>query len=360
MTHAHAARSSTTQLRRQASPVAPAQAGFSMVELIVAATILILMVLMVSTLMLSGSDASKFAERNNRATEVGQDLIDNMRSEIRAATRIFTNDSTGTAYRAVLEPWTSASPIATTTLPTLDVLGSFQADSAGTNKTGNELLLSRHSWSAEFTTTGGTTYRYDVLRIVRYFLKTEDGGPRVGSPWGLNLVHWVSEPMVDGTQIDNITNTTDQKQVLLHLRNGTADKLGKKHPKVDLVWRMGQDPATTGTLRQITSLGALSNTPLSPRAVSWRILRDSTKSSAGMLFYRHHSIATNYSLPSYRVPKYGIGNNTSTGFPHGFEIQVIGPSSARQVLLRLVIVSTNRQGHVAHADLQAILGARDL
>ena len=338
----------------------PREAGFSMVELIVAATILILMVLMVSTLMLSGSDASKFAERNNRATEVGQDLIDNMRSEMRAATRVFTSDTTGTAYRALLEPWPSATPINTSTLPTLDVNGTFKTDVSGSNKTGNELLVARHSWTAEFTVTAGATYRYDVLRVVRYFLKTEDGGPRAASPWGLNLVHWVSEPMVDGTQIDNITTVAHQKEVLLHLKNGTADKAGKKHPKVALVWRMGQDPAMTGTLRQTTILGAMSNTPLSPRPASWQILRDTTKSSAGMLFYRHHSIATNYSLPSYIIPKFGISNNTGNGFPHGFEIQVIGPSSARQVMLRLVIVSTNRQGHIAHADLQAILGARDL
>ena len=334
--------------------------GFSMVEVIVAATILILLVLMVTTLMISGSDAAKLAERSNRATEVAQDLVDNLRTEVRSAVRIFTNDATGLAYRSRLESWTGSAPIATSVLPTLAVDDTFRTDTAGTNKTGNEMLFARHSWSAEFLTTSGKTYRYDVLRIVRYFLKTEDGGPRTGSPWGLNLVHWVSEPMVDGTQIDGITTVADQKEVLLHLRNGTADKLGKKHPGVQIVWRMGQDPAATGTLRQVKNDGTLSNTPLTPRPVVWSILRDQTKSSAGMLFYRHHSIATNFSLPSYHIPKYGIVNNTTPGYPHGFEVQVIGPSSARQVLVRLVVVSTNRSGHIAHSEVQTVLGARDL
>lgn len=334
--------------------------GFSMVEVIVAATILILLVLMVTTLMISGSSAAKLAERSNRAIEVAQDLVDSMRTEVRSAVRIFTDDATGLAYRARLEPWTGNDAITTTTLPTLAVADTFRVDSAGTNKTGNEMLFARHSWSAEFLTTTGKTYRYDVLRIVRYFLKVEDGGPRPGSPWGLNLVHWVSEPMVDGTQIDGITTAADQREVLLHLLTGTADKLGKKHPAVQVVWRMGQDPAAAGTLRQTKIDGTLSTTPLSPRPAAWTILRDQTKSSAGMLFYRHHSIATNYSLPSYNIPKYGIPNSASPGFPHGFEIQVIGPSSARQVLVRLVVVSTNRSGHIAHSEVQTVLGARDL
>jgi hypothetical protein len=79
-----------------------------------------------------------------------------------------------------------------------------------------------------------------------------------------------------------------------------------------------------------------------------------------LLAYRHYSIATNYSQASYAVPRFGIASSATGGFPHGFEIQVVGPASARQVLLRIVVVSTNNAGHKAHAETQTVIVARDL
>jgi hypothetical protein len=53
-------------------------------------------------------------------------------------------------------------------------------------------------------------------------------------------------------------------------------------------------------------------------------------------------------------------DNTLPGFPHGFEVQLIGPAAARQLLIRLAVVSINRAGHRAYARNEVIQDCRDL
>ena len=80
----------------------------------------------------------------------------------------------------------------------------------------------------------------------------------------------------------------------------------------------------------------------------------------GLLSYRHHSIASNYSQGSFGVGRYGVQSLAGDGFPHGFEVMVVGPSAARQILIHMVISSTQRTGHFAWCDMQVSVDARDL
>jgi hypothetical protein len=129
---------------------------------------------------------------------------------------------------------------------------------------------------------------------------------------------------------------------------------------LQVVWNMGEDPSIAGTLRQIDGSGNLVNNPLPPRNASWRLQIDSQRSSTGLLYYRHYSLATNWAPPAYGVGAFSQVDNTAPGFPHGFELQLIGPASARQLLVRLCVVSTNRAGHRAYARLEVIQDCRDI
>ncbi|MCC6673165.1 MAG: type II secretion system protein [Planctomycetes bacterium] len=336
--------------------------GFSLLELLISAAILIILVYVVTTLAISGNSSQKYAERLNRATEITQDLLDDIRTELRESVRLFHDDTVGGEYLAILAPWTAATPLASSRLPTLDATGVFNRDTVGAEKTGNQLCFVRNAWTTEYTVpTSSTTYRVDVYRVVRYFLKSEDGGPQPGSWAGLNFSRFVSEAMVDSMQIDQITNATDQAELLQMLLNGAADVRGRIHAPVQVVWRMGQSPSISGTFRQILSDGTMTITVTPPRpGVSWQILRDSDLSKEGFLTYRHHSVASNYAQANLGVGRFGLIDNTGTGFPHGFEVQMIGPASARQVLVNFTVVSTNRQGRTAAANLQGIADARDI
>lgn len=338
----------------------PRDAGFSLVEMIISASLLALMVYAVSTLALSGGQAQEYARRLNRATEINQDIIDKVRLELVSSVRMFGNDAEGAANLALLNLNSAPTPIQARRLPTVSPLESIRQDTNSNQITGNSLFFTKLAWSDRFVCTSGTDYMVDVYRWVYYYLTPEDGGPTAGVPIGLNIVRVISEPLADANGIDRITNATDKAEVLVHLRDGTPDASGVRHTPCNVVWVRGAMPNVVGTLRQIrNSSGTLVTSPETGRYSPWRIER-AESTVRGLLSYRHHSVATNFARSSFGVGRYGIPTNTNGGFPHGFEVQVVGPSSARQILLHLVIASTNRTGHWAWSDMQVAVDARDL
>lgn len=333
--------------------------GFSLIELVIASMLLGAMLYSVAVLSLSGADASDLSRRLTRCAEVSQEIINDTRLELVSSVRLFGDDTEGNDNLARLDLDGLPAPLAGSRLPTIDPNGSIRADTSGDEITGNSLFFARLAWSDRFVCTSGNEYLVDVLRWVYVYLTPENGGPAVGTPVGLNLARVVSEPLVDAASIDRITDPTDQSEVLLHLLNATPDAFGVTHAPCEIVWERGELPGVSGTIRQIRpGTGTLSNSPLSGRASPFEIERRDTTVD-GMLFYRHHSVATNFSPPSYGVSTFGIPTTSGSGFPHGFEIQITGPSAARQVLVHLVLTTTNVRGHRAYNDVQIIVDARD-
>lgn len=337
-----------------------AEAGFTLVELVFAAALLSILGYFVTSLMISGGAAQRYAERNSRVTEIGQELVSELRREVTTSVRVLHNDAIGNAYLALLDFSESKTPIGFT-LPTLNATGIFEQEPTSRARTGNGLLFARHAWTANYTASASSlTYQIDIHRLVLYYPAAEGSGPRAGTPSGLNFVKWVSEPMVDGEGIDRILDPVDQAEVLRNVILRAADDNGVVHPSAEVVWLRGEDPGVVGTLRHIQLTGTLANTPQPPRATPWQLLRDPTWSIDGMLQFRHYSVATNFAPAGWGVGRFSVPSSSGSGFPHGFELQLIGPTSARQLLIRLVLCSTNNAGHKAFAAVQAIMDARDI
>lgn len=340
----------------------PAQAGFTLVEMMIAATLLGIMVMAVSTLSVSGMQAQEYARRLTRATEITQDVVDGMRLELGSSVRLFGNDTEGNANLEVLDLAGAPARLASSRLATPDANGTVRQDTAADAITGNSLMFARLAWNDRFVGPAtGRQYMVDVYRWIYYYLTPEDGGPLAGRSIGLNLVRVVGEPLADAAAVDAIANATDRAALLQHLRAGTPDALGVRHSPCQVVWRRGELPTVAGTLREINPVdGTLSNTPLvaTGRPSPWRVLRTEV-APRGLLSYRHHSVATVHAPINQRVSRFGLRTTLGMGFPHGFEVQTVGPSSARQVLLHLAVASTNRSGHTAFADVQMIVDARD-
>lgn len=340
-------------------PVTTRPAGFTLVEAVVSSTLLALLVLALSSLASSGSDAQQYAQRLNRATEVAQEIVDQMRTELVSSVRIFGNDAEGNANVALVDLVGAPAPLAGSRLPTLATSESVRADTLGAEITGNSLLFARLAWNDRFQCTSGNEYLVDVYRWYYYYLTPEEGGPAPGRPIGLNLVRIVSEPLIDAASIDRIDDPDDLKEMLLHLAEGTADASGVEHDPCVIVWQRGALPSVAGTFRMIDADdGSLSDTPIGSRPDPWNVLR-SESLVTGLLSYRHHSVATNHAPANFGVARYGLRSTAGAGFPHGFEVQAVGPSSARQVLLHLVVSSTNRRGQWAWSELQVSADTRD-
>ncbi len=336
------------------------QSGVGLLEVILAAAILLVMVWAVGTLSLSGTEAAGFSQRLARATEVNQDVSDGIRLELMSSARIFGDDPEGNSNLGALDLAGAPPMLPGSRLPRIMPNGAFQKDVAGNEIAGNVLLFARHAWTDRFVATSGREYLTDVYRWVAFYLTSEGNGPQQGVPYGLNLVRVATEPMADGWQIDRILDPTDQTELLSHLVEGTADANGVMNPPVEVVWLRGWLATDDGAFRHIEmGSGAMNSIPFGDRPWPWRIQR-ATPEVTGLLAYRHLSVATNHARRSMGVGRFGRVSNGGSGFPHGFEVQVVGPSASRQVMLHLVLASTVRRGQTAWSDLQTVIDARDL
>lgn len=335
-------------------------AGYSMIEMVVASTLLAMMVVTLISLAQNGSDAQEYARRVNRVTEITHDLIDQMRTEMVSCVRVFGADAEGTENVALIDLTDAPAPLPGSRLPTIDPAATIRPDTLGTEITGNSMLFARLAWADRYVCAGGNEYLVDVYRWVYYYITPEEEGPEAGTPIGLNIVRIESEPLADAASIDRITDPVDQAELLLHLLEGTPDAAGVTHSRCEVVWTRGALPSVNGTLRQIDdSDGSLSDTPIGSRPSPWSVLR-SEPLVRGLLSYRHHSIATNFAPVNLGVGRYSVVDTSGEGFPHGLEVQVVGPSTARQTLVHLVASSTNRQGHWAWSDVQIVIDTKDL
>ena len=335
-------------------------AGYSIVELVISSVLLAFMIGIVSTLSLSGGQAQEYARRLSRVTEITQELIDDMRLELVSSVRLFGRDEEGAANLEMIDLDGAPVPLSGLLLPVVSSSESIRVDSVGAEITGNSMFFTKLAWSDRFVCASSNEYLVDVYRWVYYYLTAEDGGPDQSHPIGLNIVRVVSEPLIGASSIDRISDAADQAEMLLHLLNGTPDADGVTHDAVEMVWARGAMPADSGTFRQIDPVdGTLSLTPVQSRPDPFNVAR-SEQNVRGLLSYRHHSVASIYSQESFGVGRYGLVTDTLEGFPHGFEVQVVGPSSARQVLIHMVNSSTQRSGRFAWSEMQVSVDARDL
>ncbi len=336
------------------------QSGFSLVEVIIATTIFMGLVLVVSTLAISGSDAQDLSRRIAHMTEMAQEVSDDLRLELVSSVRLYGNDTDGNALLGELDMTVFPPPITVRRLPTIDLDGPFRQDSNSDQITGNALMFATLAWRDRFRCTSGNEYIVDVFRLTHYYMSPIDGGPATNKRGGLDLVRFVSEPLIDADAIDHISDTTDKAEVLLHFLESSPDVDGVAHAKAEVVWLRTGTPGAVGTLRQIDEDdGTLSNSVIagSGRPDPWKIL-PSPAGAQRLLGYRRGSIASNFDLVAPGISRFAVRDDVN-GFPHGLEIQIIGPTASRQLLLHLVMMDGGMRGAPAWSQIQTVIMAHD-
>jgi hypothetical protein len=334
--------------------------GYSLIELVVSSLLLAMMIFAVSSLSVSGGEAQEYARRLNRVTEVTQELVDDLRLELVSSVRLFGDSIEGNQNLACIDLEGAPTPMSGLRLPTIAEGELIREDTIDAEITGNSLFFAKLAWSDRFICSSSNEYLVDVYRWVYYYLTSEDGGPNPIHPIGINIVRVASEPLIDAASIDRITDLDDQSELLLHLLNGTPNADGVSHDPAEIVWVRGGLPLEDGSIRQIVSGdGSLSMSPIYPRLPDWQVLREDAD-VRGMLSYRHHSVASIYARDSFGVSRYAVQAVAGEGFPHGFEVQIVGPSSARQILIHMVNSSTQRRGQFAWCEMQVSVDAREL
>jgi hypothetical protein len=339
-----------------------AEAGLTLPELVVVGAILAVLMRMVFVLAGSGIDAQEYARRLNRVTEINQDILDDIRMDLSSSVNLYGNDALSLAYFGRIDMTGWPAPLTTSRLPRIAPEEDVVHDASNpTPKTGNMLFFAKLAYVDSYITpTSGNRYMTDVYQWVLYYLTREN--PVTTDPVGINLVHWISEPMANANQILAITDPIDQAELLEHLNLGTPDLSGRANEPIDLVWTRGMDPSLSGAFRQIDAASdfVLSDTPLPPRTDPFGVRTYRPLHRQGLLTLRHHSVATIHAQTAATACRLGIVNAAGDGFPHAFEIQIVGPSAARQVVVHSVLLSTNNRGLRAHSDLLTLIDCRDL
>src|SRR5262249_35315481 len=156
-----------------------AEAGFSMVEMIIVFALLAALGAMFGETMAVSLGADRHVPAFNAAATKGQRSANDIQEDLTAARRVYSDDSEGRGYAAATEVIASPSklklpaPIKSARLPVTDPLGTFAPDTKTHKTTGDSLLFVREQGTALIATTLGPTprtLRFDLFRFVSYYL----------------------------------------------------------------------------------------------------------------------------------------------------------------------------------------------
>ncbi|MAE77904.1 MAG: hypothetical protein CMJ85_13665 [Planctomycetes bacterium] len=334
------------------------QNGFTMVEMIVVSAIMIILVGAIGGMAVSSRSAQDFVERQTLLTGATQDLMSRIRSDVASSVRLFGDDSEGAGYLLGLDrgPW---SGLTGERLPKIESAGAFSKDDEPASaKTGNVLLFAMHdrtdTWDLAQDPETPKYIRIDLYRIVAYYLRKTPLAKLGQEVDGLDLVRWVSQPLIDGHQIEAVTDPAERAPLLAHLYIGSNPQNSTlPYPPANLTWKPGA--VFSGAFQDVLPAGDMQ--PVDP---TFKLPVDRRLARADHLEYRRLSIATNVAGPNRGLGRFGLVDNALDGFPHGFEVQVVGPAAARQVLAHLSVVSVGHGSNRAWLDLAGVVETRDL
>lgn len=321
------------------------QTGLGMNEMAVACVVLAVFFITVSSMVTGTNGTRDRGSRASRIVGLNQRILDQMQCEVSEAVEIFEQNDIGVELFENLQKPEGAQPIGFTSLPR--VLGGnvFGRELRAGARTGNSLMFAKWERNMEIDCNeegesdektegadkkaeanaegneepGSRTYKIDVYRLVCYYLTPVNGGPSTGSSGGLNLFRFISEGLADATQIEAIEDEQDQQEVLRKLVGDKVTGAWRRDVVGPPVWFVINP--SRGTINHVEFVAqdpVLAELLLDPMV---------------------YSVASNYTHDSLGVGEFGVKTNADGGFPHGFEVQMMGPASSRELMLHLTLVS---------------------
>jgi prepilin-type N-terminal cleavage/methylation domain-containing protein len=299
--------------------------GVTLIELLVTVAILSVITLLFYTLVTGAMNANVQLEAHSVLSSYGQRAINMMKSEIAQAKRIFVNDTFGNGVVSQLAIPSSYPQASDCRLPTTEA-GKDAFSSVPTGSIGNSFLFLQDFPPFE----DNNNYYIDLYRFAYYYLTEKNaGGLQIANlPNYLDLVRFRSVYYASYEQIMSIPNESPDKdrEAALSALAAAGINYAIDNTAVsinDFFYKNTGNSLTKETGHNIPSSEVLPLIrQLSGAKVSARI---------------RYAIAYNSgaSFPILTpVPKYA----TETDRPFGFETLIVGPTSAREVLLRMVFV----------------------
>ncbi|MBI4833200.1 MAG: prepilin-type N-terminal cleavage/methylation domain-containing protein [Planctomycetes bacterium] len=319
---------------RQRRPASPkrgerVEAGLTLVEMMIVISLLSLVMIASYELISSINVSSENLQATSFMTEWGQKTIDQINLEVTQSRMVYENNSLGIDYHTGLQLDASYPVLTGTLLPQIDQTGTFRLDTT-VSRTGNALLFIQEM-NPFSTTVGGALRRLNVYRLVYYYLSPNNTS-FAGRPSSLRLIRWQSKEFADYEQIMAMSAVISRATM--------ADALYSQRG-ITYFWLPRNTPDTAFYEYDTDDIDDADDDNIDDAPNNLYVVqRDNSYSIIGYLGFGTSSVAWNktadFPVP-VAVPKFGIADQAGAGFPHGFEVQIIGPTGARQVMVRLVI-----------------------
>ncbi|MFH0887960.1 MAG: hypothetical protein V1871_01980 [Planctomycetota bacterium] len=258
----------------------------------------------------------------NSLTQWGQSATDEINIDATQARILLQNDALGQAYLAKLQSDTTYPALSTTTLALIDSTGTLHHDTT-TSRTGNALLFVKES-PPFIGNAGGSTRRADIYTFVYYYLSPITCTIAT-KPKSLRLAKWTSIEFVDYNQVMSIPVVGSARSTFVS--NLYANR------GIRYLWIPRNTVSTA--FYSIDATGGIAGSA----SAGYTIEKNEVHSVIQSLGTGIASVAWNTSAQFHTpdiVPKYANASTSGDGFPNGFEVQIIGPTSARQIMVRIV------------------------
>lgn len=331
-------------INREPGPARPGpRSGVSLLEALVAMSLFSFLTAAAFQALSTTRDASDCFDAVSRVEVRSQTVLDRISTEAAASVRLYGDDADGQAVISMLQG-VPGEMLPSSKLPIVLDKGIIEKDQ-GTIDTGNCLVFLKavQPFMLRSTTTNEDVLRVDLYRFVAVYLTNKESGSPLDRPDGLDLVLFRSELIANWPEVSEVSDPGEQVRLLLALRNDRGIRF-----LID-----PRKPIDNG-FAEIDSFGEIDALPSMPLEIN----ASPVKGRTSLFPQPYFSVATNASPPKYGVGRLSPRLNTGSGFPHGFEIRVVGTAKSRQVFSHLTVVL--RKGRERYyADLDSAIVTRD-
>lgn len=305
------------------------------IEMMVALTLLMVTSALYYSLFIGTMDVNAFLESHNDLTTIGQRSVNVIKDEVSQSRLLYEEDALGQSYRSAMILPSIRSPLSGSLLPIVDPTGVIEPDGA-TRRVGNSLLVAREELPLSIwvdhdadSNTPDVEFLADRLRLEYFYLSYNYDRSFMAHGYYLDLIQVRSVVYADHFQLSGLTPAVGQL---------VAADLNAQG--ITMAWDPSQE--ATQAFFPISGSGTLSG-PVSATI-------DMSDFRSLMPEFRGGSIQgkIEYSVGVHADPPLSIPESVnlfaqrSGDFPSGFETLIVGPSSARKVLSRVVLVSEHR------------------
>ncbi len=328
--------------------------GITMVELVITMAVMAVIMAAVTPLFTLLSRSFTNLEAGSVLPAGTQKALNRIQNRLGESRRLFENTTIGAAYLAKL-PALPRTPVGWGQLPTINPGMALSTHSAVfvSSAVGNSLCFASTYAPNLLTNVGtvGTTVRVDSFMFNYYFISENTSVVVNGKP-SLELWEWHSIPYADYQQLSLMTPARSSSTALA-LRNQYG---------VTFAWDSSADVPASAFYVLSTTGGVVAapthviQTATDPKLRSANMIQVISGAASGGFKF---GVSRNGFPQSHQVPIYGY-NSSASDFPGGLEIMIVGPSSSRQVFVRLVVTAQgNFKGLLSYENV-VLLSARDL